>query len=79
MELYVEGMYASATYWLNGAPLGVHGLGYTSAFFRLDNVTGGLLYGNGSQNVLAIYVDATEAQCTGWWYEVSAGRGRGDS
>ena len=66
VELYVEGLYASATYYLNGAPLGNHGLGYTSAALRLDNATGGLFF-DGRDNILAVYVDATEAQCTGWW------------
>lgn len=32
-------------------------------------MTGGLFFGNSSSNLLAVYVDATEAQCTGWWYE----------
>jgi len=68
IELYLEGMYASATYFLNGALLGKHNLGYTSAFFRLDNSTTPLFFGTGD-NVLAIFVDATEAQDTGWWYE----------
>ena len=68
VELYCEGMYAFATYYLNGQPLGVHALGYTSFFARLDNVTGGLFY-DGRDNVLAVLVDATAARDTGWWYE----------
>ena len=64
IELYVEGMYAYAQYYLNGAPLGTHALGYTSGFFRLDNSS--LLYGSGADNVLAVYVDATASRDTGW-------------
>jgi beta-galactosidase/beta-glucuronidase len=72
IELYVEGMYAYATYYLNGAFLGTHALGYTSFFARLDNNTAPLLYG-GAENVLAVFVDATEARDTGWWYEGGGG------
>ena len=72
VELYVEGMYAFATYYINGALLGVHALGYTSYSARLDNVTGGLFYG-GADNVLAIFVDASGARDTGWWYEGGGG------
>lgn len=68
VELYCEGAYAYATYYLNGFPLGVHALGYTSYFVRLDNISGGLLYGGG-ENVLAVLVDATLARDTGWWFE----------
>ena len=64
IELYVEGMYAFSQYYLNGAPLGTHALGYTSGIFRLDNSS--LLYGSGTDNVLAVYVDATAARDTGW-------------
>ena len=67
IELYCEGMYAFAVYYLNGALLGEHDLGYTSAFFRLDNGSAPLVYGGGD-NVLAVYVDATEARDSGWWY-----------
>ncbi len=67
IEIYIEGMYAASTYYLNGALLGQHNLGYTSAFFRLDNASAPLVYGAGSgDNVLAVYVDATRAQDTGW-------------
>jgi hypothetical protein len=76
IELYIEGLYASATYYLNGAPLGYHGLGYTSASLRLDNATGGLFF-DGRENILAVYVDATEAQCTGWWYVLASCCARG--
>ena len=69
VELYCEGMYAYATYYLNGVFLGVHELGYTSYFTRLDNITGGLFYGPGRDNVLAVLVDATARRDTGWWYE----------
>ena len=68
VELYCEGMYAYATWYLNGQPLGVHALGYTSYYARLDNVTGGLFY-DGRDNVLAVLVDATSRRDTGWWYE----------
>lgn len=68
IELYTEGVYASATFYLNGIVLGSHQLGYTSAFFRLDNVSV-LTFGADKPNVLAVFVDATESQCTGWWYE----------
>ena len=44
IELYVEGMYAFATYYLNGAYLGTHALGYTSFFARLDNSSVPLIY-----------------------------------
>ena len=65
IEIYIEGMYAASTYYLNGALLGSHDLGYTSAFFRLDNAS--LVYGAGSgDNVLAVYVDATSQRDTGW-------------
>lgn len=67
VELYVEGMYAYATYFLNGFPLGVHALGYTSFFTRLDNASS--LFFDGRENVLAVLVDATSARDTGWWYE----------
>jgi len=66
IELYSEGMYAYATWYLNGQPLGVHALGYTSFFVRLDNVTGGLFF-DGRANVLAVLVDATSSRDTGWW------------
>ena len=39
-------------------------LGYTSAFFRLDNASS-LTYGPDKPNVLAVFVDATEAQVNG--------------
>ena len=66
IEIYIEGMYAAATYYLNGALLGSHDLGYTSAFYRLDNAS--LVYGTASgDNVLAVYVDATSQRDTGWW------------
>ena len=65
VELYCEGMYAYATWYLNGQPLGVHALGYTSFFARLDNVSGGLFF-DGRNNVLAVLVDATAARDTGW-------------
>ena len=40
------------------------------AVFRLDNATApGLKFGPGAENVLAIYIDATQSACTGWWYE----------
>ena len=67
VELYCEGMYAYATWYLNGQPLGVHALGYTSYYVRLDNVTGGLFY-DGRHNVLAVLVDATSGRDTGWWF-----------
>ena len=70
IDLYVEGAYSVATYYLNGQLLGLHTTGYTSAIFRLDNATApGLRFGPGAENILAIFVDATEAACTGWWYE----------
>eukprot|EP00729_Bicosta_minor_P017749 gene17749-23323_t len=68
IDLYVEGAYSVATYYLNGHLLGTHATGYTSAIFRLDNATG-LQFGAGSENILAIYIDATAKACTGWWYE----------
>ena len=66
IDLYVEGAYSVATYYLNGHLLGTHATGYTSAIFRLDNATG-LQFGAGSENILAIYIDATAKACTGWW------------
>ncbi len=39
-------------------------LGYTSAFFRLDNVSV-LTFGADKPNVLAVFVDATESQVGG--------------
>jgi beta-galactosidase/beta-glucuronidase len=68
IDIYMEGMYASATYYLNGVALGSHALGYTSYFTRIDNVTK-LFYNNSQDNVLAVFVDATLARDTGWWYE----------
>ena len=63
--------YSVATYYLNGALLGTHQTGYTSGIFRLDNSTPGLRFGPGAEsaNVLAIFIDARQAACTGWWYE----------
>jgi len=61
VELYVEGMYAYATYYLNGAFLGTHALGYTSFSARLDNSSAPLVFGGG-ENVLAVFVDATSAR-----------------
>ena len=58
--------YSVATYYLNGHLLGTHATGYTSAIFRLDNTTG-LQFGAGSENILAIFIDATKSACTGWW------------
>ncbi len=69
IDLYVEGAYSIATYYLNGVLLGQHVTGYTSAIFRLDNVTSGINFGPGAENILAIYIDATKEACTGWWYE----------
>eukprot|EP01052_Picozoa_sp_SAG31_P025438 SAG31_NODE_2229_length_6145_cov_2.651009_5_plen_343_part_00 len=68
VELYVEGAYSIATYYLNGVLLGKHQNGYTSAIFRLDSVSAAALHYDGAtDNVLAIHVDARMAHCTGWW------------
>ena len=67
IDLYCEGMYAYAQYYINGVALGTHALGYTSYFTRIDNVT--TLFFNGQENVLAVFVDATSSRDTGWWYE----------
>lgn len=67
IEIYLEGMYAYSTYYLNGVYLGTHALGYTSYFARIDNVTN--LFNNSQENVLAVFVDATLSRDTGWWYE----------
>lgn len=64
VELYIEGMYAFATYYLNGLLLGQHDLGYTSYFVRLDNASN--LFFDGRENVLAVLCDATSARDTGW-------------
>ena len=69
VELYVEGAYSVATYYLNGVLVGTHQNGYTSAIWRLDNVAGAPLRFGGEDNVLAVYIDARMAHCTGWWYE----------
>ena len=67
IELYVEGAYSVATYYLNGQLLGTHQNGYTSAIWRLDSVPGAALrFGDGGDNVLAVFVDARMAHCTGW-------------
>ena len=73
MELYVEGAYSIATYYLDGRLLGTHANGYTSAIWRLDAIhgqpAGALNFDGETDNVLAVFVDARMAHCSGWWYE----------
>jgi Glycoside hydrolase family 2 C-terminal domain 5/Glycosyl hydrolases family 2, TIM barrel domain/Glycosyl hydrolases family 2, sugar binding domain/Domain of unknown function (DUF4982)/Glycosyl hydrolases family 2 len=69
IEFYFEEFLSSATFYLNDQYLGAHVNGYTSSFFRIDNVTG-LVFGGGD-NVLSVFVDATSGAKTGWWYEGS--------
>jgi beta-galactosidase/beta-glucuronidase len=68
IELYVEGSYSVSTWYINGELLGTHSNGYTSAIYRLDNNTAGLKY-DGTENVLAVFIDGRMEHCTGWWYE----------
>ena len=70
IELYVEGAYSVAEYYLNGVQVGTHTNGYTSAVWRLDSVPNvALRFDGATDNVLAVFVDARMAHCTGWWYE----------
>jgi beta-galactosidase len=62
IELYVEGAFESSTWYVNGIPVLTHPSGYTSFTMRLDNVTGGLVYGGA--NLIAAFVDPTHY--TGW-------------
>ncbi len=58
---------SSVSDYLNGKLLGTHENGYTSAIWRLDSVPGAALrFGDGGDNVLAVFVDARMAHCTGW-------------
>jgi len=77
IEVEVEGALSFSTWWFNGQYLGFRTSGYTSAVWRLDNVTG-TTYGNTTVNELVVFVDGT--QKTGWWYEgecAGAGAGAG--
>ena len=62
------GQLSVSTWYINGELLGTHQNGYTSAIFRLDNASK-LKYDGQTDNVLAVYIDARMAHCTGWWYE----------
>jgi len=63
VSVYVEGAFATTRAFFNGAPVMNHSHGYTSFAVRLDNASGAVF--GGGENVLALFVDATET--TGWW------------
>lgn len=67
VDLLVQGAFSISYWWINGVFLGQHVEGYTDVIFRLDNVS---LHTDGSDNVLAVFVDATQTACTGWWVRV---------
>eukprot|EP00047_Mylnosiga_fluctuans_P010321 m.15788 g.15788 ORF g.15788 m.15788 type:complete len:1005 (+) comp3068_c0_seq1:28-3042(+) len=62
--LEFDGVYRNSNAYLNGVFLGNHQSGYTSFRYDITNVPG-VVYG--SDNVLAVHVDATHSE--GWWYE----------
>jgi beta-galactosidase len=58
--IYLEGVFHETQTWLNGHSLGNHSAGYTSFWYRLDNVPGVVWGGSGgSSNVLAVADDAS--------------------
>ncbi len=61
-----EGSFHKTFVYFNGVFMKVHKAGYTSFSVRLDNHSA-VRYGQGSPNVLALFVDASSG--TGWWYE----------
>ena len=66
--IYFEGVFQTASVYLNGELLGFQECGYTSFGYRLDNVSS-VKYGEGTsnENVIALFVDG--AKGSGWWYE----------
>eukprot|EP00937_MAST-01D_sp_MAST-1D-sp2_P002603 g2603.t1 len=65
--IYLEGVFHETQTWLNGVSLGNHSAGYTSFWYRVDNVPSVVWGGTGGKNVLAVADDASTG--TGWWYE----------
>jgi len=68
--LYLEGVFHEVSAWLNGKQLAEHSAGYTSFWWRFDELGDLVQYDDsaeGGENVLAIYVNASSG--TGWWYE----------
>jgi beta-galactosidase len=72
ISIEFDGVYRNSDVWLNGVYVGHFTSGYVSFRYWLHNVTApnsttpALLYG--SDNVLAVFVDALSAQ-EGWFYE----------
>jgi len=66
--LYFDGVFQTAQVYLNGELLGFQECGYTSFYYRLDNVST-VKFGDGpeNENVVALYVDGSKG--SGWWYE----------
>jgi beta-galactosidase len=64
LELAFDGIATHATVWINGALVHRHFNGFTS--FTID-LTPFVRYGNKADNVIAVRVDASEAE--GWFYE----------
>lgn len=59
-----DGVYRSSDVYLNGKLLGHHESGFTSFYYYIE---GEAKFGEGVENVLSVYCDATEPE--GWWYD----------
>ena len=72
--LTFDGVFRAADVYINGAFVMHHEEGYTTWHAYLHNASAPLVWGGG-ENVLAVYVDATQSEL--WCYEGEAGRLRG--
>lgn len=63
--LEFEGILSNSTLWVNGQRAGSHRSAYTGMVYDITP----LMHAAGDANVLAVHVDAREAE--GWWYEGS--------
>ena len=64
--LTFDGVFRDAVVYLNGERVKHHVEGYTSWTAYLHNASAPLKYGAGGRNVLAVFVDATQAEL--WCY-----------
>ena len=64
--LTFDGVFRDAVVYLNGEKVKHHVEGYTSWTAYLHNASAPLKYGAGGRNVLAVFVDATQAEL--WCY-----------
>lgn len=60
--------YRNSIMFINGIFLGNHSSGYTSFRYYLDSKKHKLEYGTNSDNVLAVFVDATTEE--GWYIQL---------